>query len=161
MGIFDPLLIVILDEIFDITAKTLSKYRLIVDKSGVSIKNEGTTSIDDRIAKIDDAKTSLLEGVRLIDELREAAETNKKDAELALADINKLAADKANVQKELDAIRNIAQADVEIFKRMAGVPSAHEIRRERIIGFVSGVVSSLIASGLIWISVLIIQYFFS
>ena len=145
------LLAAIADTYFEIFSKIINKISLEIGASGVSIKVQQTSSIDERLAKIDEAKTSLLEGVRLIDELREAAENNKKDAELALLQINKLETDKASVQKELDTIRKIAQTDVETFRKMAGVPSATDIRRERIIGFVGGVVSSLIASGMIWV----------
>jgi len=153
MSIIDTIPILLLDSLFDITAKALRKYRLVVDKSGMSIKVEETPGIDERIAKIDEAKTSLLEGVRLIDELRETAQNNKRDAEAALLQINELASEKANLQKKLDSMKEIAQSDVETFREMAGIPSVADIRRERLIGFVSGVVSSLVASGVIGLAI--------
>jgi hypothetical protein len=153
------LISILIDNYFEIFSRVVNKLSLVVDKSGISIKKDNTSSIDERIAKIDEAKNSLLEGVRLIDELRETAENNKKDAELALLQINRLETDKASIQKELDSIRIIAKTDIETFRKMAGVPSATDIRRERIIGFVSGFISSLIASGVIWLVVTLINHF--
>jgi hypothetical protein len=158
MAIDSTILALVADVYFDVISKAIQK---LVNKSGLPKKDEKTSSIDERIAKIDDAKTSLLEGVRLIDELRETAQNNKKDAELALAQISKLESDKVSLQKDLDSIKKIAQSDIETFRKMAGVPSATDIRKERIIGFVGGVVSSLIASGLIWLGAVIIGQFFS
>ena len=160
MAIIDSLLLILVDNYIQSFSKILNKLSLVIDKSGVSVKVEKASSIDERIAKIEEAKTSLLEGVRLIDELREAAEKNKKEAEFAIAQINKLEIDKVSMQQELDAIRRIAESDVNTFRKIAGVPSATDIRKERIIGFVVGVVSSLVASGVIWAAAWSIGFFF-
>ncbi len=159
MAIDPTILVSLLDSYFEIFSKIVNRVSLVADKSGVSVNVEKKSSIDERIAKIEEAKTSLLEGVRLIDELKLSAENNKKEAELALSQITKLESDKASLQQELEAIKKIAQSDIETFRKMVGVPSTTDIRRERVIGFVGGIVSSLIASGLIWLGVWIYGYF--
>lgn len=117
-------------------------------------------SIDERIAKIDAAKANLVEGLKAIDELKEAAETNKKEAEVALKQIAHLEESKAGLQKELEAIKSVAQSDVNAFRKIAGVPTQETIRRERIIGFISGVIASTISAGIVWVLVKLFQYFF-
>ena len=56
MAIIDNVAVLLLDSLFETTAKALKKYRLVVDRSGVSIKIEETPTIDERIAKIDEGK---------------------------------------------------------------------------------------------------------
>ncbi len=128
--------------------------RLKADSSGISISVEGPpsykASLDERIARIDAARSNLLEGLQAIDELKLAAQENKKELEEALIKLEALEKDKANAKEELEQIRHIASADVEAFQKMAGVPSANEVKKERVIGFVSGVLASLIASGIIY-----------
>jgi hypothetical protein len=116
-------------------------------------------SINERIAKIDEAKANLLEGLRAIDELKEAAEYNKKQAEEALIQIVQLEKDKTSLQQELKSIKNIVQSDVNAFRKIAGVPSPAMIRKERIVGFISGVIASIVASGIVWAIVKLIQHF--
>ena len=127
----------------------------------ISLNDEDTYrgSIDERIAKIDEAKANLLEGLRTIDELKEAAEYNKKEAEAALIQIAQLEKDKTSLEQELKSIKDIVQSDVSAFRKVAGVPSPATIRRERIIGFISGVIASVVASGIVWVIVKLIQYF--
>lgn len=125
------------------------------DSSGFSISLEGISppagTIDERIAKIDIARENLAESLRAIDELKVAAEDNKKELQEALAKFQLLEKQKANAEIELQEIKRIAQADVETFRKLAGVPTEPEVRKERIIGFVSGVLASLFAAGLIYV----------
>lgn len=114
---------------------------------------QATQSIDDRIAKIDEARNNLVEVLNAIDELRSAAEQNRHDAEVALRQLEKLEQDKASLEKELASVRGIIDADVTTFKQIAGIPSADDIRRERVLGFVTGVISSVVASGIVWLIV--------
>lgn len=81
--------------------------------------------------------------------MRNAAENFKREVESALGQIVMLQNDRASLEQELQLLRAIAQTDVGAFRKMAGVPSSSDILRERLIGFVSVVVSSLVASGLI------------
>lgn len=113
-----------------------------------------TQSIDERIAKIDEARVNLVEVLNAIDELRSAAEQNQRDAEIAFRQLKTLEQDKASLEKELESVRNIIDADVTVFKQIAGIPSATDIRRERVLGFVTGVISSVVASGVVWLIVL-------
>ena len=124
------------------------------ERGWISMPHEqATQSIDDRIAKIDEARNNLVEVLNAIDELRSAAEKNRHDAEAALRQLEQLEHDKANLEKDLASTRDIIEADVTVFKQIAGIPSADDIRRERVLGFITGVVSSVVASGVVWLIV--------
>lgn len=112
-----------------------------------------TESIDERIAKIDAAKANLVEVLAAIDELRDAAEQNRHDAEAALRQLERLERDKSSLEEELAAVRGVIDTDVNTFKRIAGIPSENDIRRERVLGFITGVASSVVASGVVWLIV--------
>jgi hypothetical protein len=107
-------------------------------------------SIDERIAKIDAARANLAEALSAIDELKAAANANKADLEAALEQLGQTQEAHSAAVRELSVVRQIADSDVEVFRRLAGVPSPSQIAKERALGFLFGVVASLLASGLWW-----------
>jgi hypothetical protein len=107
-------------------------------------------SIDDRIAKIDAARSNLAEALSAIDELKSAANANKADLEAALEQLGQTQAAKTAAERELGAVRKIADADIEVFQRLAGVPTRSQVAKERALGFLFGVIASLLASGVWW-----------
>jgi hypothetical protein len=110
---------------------------------------EPTESIDARIKRLDEAKKNLIASLQAIDELERSAAQNKKEAEEALARLKQLHGEKSKVESELAEVRKIVSSDVSTFQRMAGVPGPAQIKRERLIGFGTGVLASVIASA-IW-----------
>jgi hypothetical protein len=107
-------------------------------------------TIDERIAKIDAARNNLADALIAIDELKAAAGTNKADLEVALEQLGRTQAEHTAARKELELVRQVANSDVETFQRLAGVPSKLHIAKERALGFVFGVLASLLASGIWW-----------
>lgn len=101
---------------------------------------------DERIAKIDEARTNLQDALSALDDLKLEAEKNKTELEEALKRLEETKAGHAAEARQLKHIRAIAEADITAFRRLAGVPVQG---RERLIGFLGGVVASLIAA-LIW-----------
>jgi anti-sigma factor RsiW len=85
-----------------------------------------------------------------VNELKSTAEENKKDVAEALQTLSSIEEDKTNLESKVEAIRQIAQADVTTFRMLARVPSDKDILRERIIGFIMGVIASITAAFLIW-----------
>ena len=123
------------------------------DKFGVDLFPgiQGGGSIDERIAQIDHAKVNLTAALSAIDELKTTAEKNKMELQDALERIQDVRQHKAAAEKELENVKQIAQADVEVFRKLAGVPSRRDIARERFIGFVLGVIASLLATFIWWL----------
>lgn len=107
-------------------------------------------TIDARIAKIDEAKERLIEGLSAIEELKSAATTNKKELHETLRRLSDIHDSKLLAERELTAIRAVASVDLSAFQKIAGVPSKRTIRLERTIGFVLGVLASLVASVIWW-----------
>ena len=85
-----------------------------------------------------------------IDEIKAAAGANKADLEAALEQLGRTQAEHNAARRELELVRQVANSDVETFQRLAGVPSKSQIAKERALGFVFGVIASLLASGIWW-----------
>lgn len=120
--------------------------------------NERQT-VDERLVKLEIAKQNLKDGLTAIEELQNDAQNNKKEVENAIAKLDKLQRNKSSLEDEVKAIQEIASADIATFQKLAGVPSHKQIIKERCIGFISGVIASIIASGIIWICTILFQYF--
>jgi len=116
----------------------------------ISFDRGAELSIDERIRKIDRARENLVDGLAAIDELRQSAEKNKKEVQQALEQLAQLEKDKQDLQARLESTRQIIGSDVQVFREVAGIPSPAAIRRERVIGFISGVVALIVASGVIY-----------
>lgn len=116
-----------------------------------SITMEPTTrSVDHRVARLDEARNALMEGLQAIDELREEADRNKADLAKALAELSTVQVSKATAERELDAVKEAVNVDIEVFRSIARIPDEAQIKRERLVGFVTGVLASIVASVIWW-----------
>lgn len=147
-------------EVFSIYFEAINKITRILasDIYGVSLKDDKVSNIDERLAKIDLAKSNLSDALKAIDELKTAAEHNKQDAEQALLQLEQLHRHKDDLEKQIQTLKYLAETDTEAFRRVAGILSPAQIRRERFIGFFSGVLASVVASGVVWLIVKGINY---
>ncbi|MGE0351054.1 hypothetical protein [Hydrogenophaga sp.] len=105
-------------------------------------------SLDERIQRIDAARRNLIEALDAIDELKAAAEENKAELAAAIERLNSANRQRVTAERELAAVRDIAQSDIDVFKKLAGIPSQREIAKERFIGFLLGIAASIAAAGL-------------
>jgi len=145
----------ILTELIDLIAKLLSRIMGIgYDHNSAGkfslfdISEE--ESIDDRIKKIDVARSNLVDGLNAIDELRIAAEQNKREVQQTLQQIAQMKTHKQNLENELNSLNDIIHTDVQTFRAVAGIPSPSDVRQERVLGFISGIIASIVAWGLIY-----------
>jgi len=118
-----------------------------------------TSGIDERLAQIDQARESLVSALSAVNDLKATAERNKAELRDALERIEQTRVEKAIADKQLKSVKQIAQADVEVFKSLAGIPSRAQILQERFIGFIIGVLASLMASGILWTLVRTLNHF--
>jgi hypothetical protein len=152
------------NDIFSIYTEFIAKLlrRIHIKTDGVnfviSLGEEQEATIDERIQKIDKARENLVEGLAAIDELRKSAEENKKELQNAVSQLAQLEDDKQKLEAKLESMREIAHADVRTFRELAGIPSPAAIKRERFVGFLSGILASLAASGLIYVGVQVIKH---
>ena len=126
----------------------------------IELKPE-TLSLDERIKKLEEAKISLTQALTAIDELQHQASKNKADAEKALKDLIALEKDKEKLDEQIKADKQLISTDVEHFKKMAGIPTEQEKRRDRFVGFISGVFASILATIIIALFVWGYQSFFN
>lgn len=117
-------------------------------KTKISVFPETGTGIDERIAKIDEARKNLVDSLQLVDELRSAATENKQELESAISHINQLQVERKLAEEELTKLRELASVDTTALRTVIGIPSSREIWRERFFGFLSGILASTIATGL-------------
>jgi hypothetical protein len=108
-------------------------------------------TIDERIANLDVARENLAAAVTAIDELKAEAEQNKGELSSALQRLRMLEIEKATAEQELASLRQIASADMAVFQKLVGIPSRRDIVRERLVGFLLGLLASLAASILWWL----------
>jgi len=144
---------------FDSVAKLLSSIKIEFDSLGnfnISLGKETEKNIDERIAKIDVARNNLMEGIKAIDELKIEAEQNKQQVSDAINKLSELENNKTNLSNEINSLKSIIQSDVETFRKIANIPSSSERKRERYIGFISGVIASLVASGIIYLIIFLL-----
>jgi hypothetical protein len=140
-----------------------SKLRIQGDSQSLSFSFEmldESENIDQRIKKIDLARENLIDGLKAIDELKKAAEHNKSELVVALEQLEKLKNYKKNEEKNLSEIKKIASIDLETFQKVAGIASKKEKTNERIIGFVFGIITSILATIIIYIFGYVIELFF-
>lgn len=103
-------------------------------------------NIDDQLLRIDQAKKTLLESLKTIEDLKIATEESKKEANKALLQLANLEDKKGNLQNEVAGLKKLINSDVDAFRQLAGIPTQKDIRRERLWGFAYGIGASLIAS---------------
>ncbi len=101
--------------------------------------------LDDRLAKIEDARVNLQEALSALGELTQEAERNKIELARALSELETARNAQIVEELKLNNIKQIAQSDVTVFQKMAGINP----KLERIVGFIGGIIASLIAA-LIW-----------
>lgn len=116
-------------------------------------------SLDERIAKIEEARNNLFEALQAVDDLRRTADENKQELKEALEKLTQMESQKASLSTELAEIQKIKNADVGAFRDLIGIPTAKDKWWERFIGFVSGIVASIIASALWIFGTNIVKYF--
>lgn len=112
----------------------------------VSMSRSEKRSLDQRIARLDDAKAALTESLEAIDELRADAEVARTEHAAVVQALDTALSNKDDAEQKLESIRRIIEQDVSAFQEVAGVAN---IRKERLIGFLSGICASILATG-IW-----------
>lgn len=154
---------ILFDIYFELIEKILRRVKISkVNILGLEISlDEDKGSIDERIKKIEAAKQNLLDGLSAIKELEKEAEKNKYELENALIKLSKIKTDKINLEAELNNIKQVISSDASTFQKLAGVPTEKEKRKERIIGFFSGIIASIISAGIIWVVTKVIHSYFT
>ncbi|MDQ6623830.1 MAG: BREX-1 system adenine-specific DNA-methyltransferase PglX [Verrucomicrobiota bacterium] len=137
----------------ELVAKALQQFRITFDVGAASMRVEyrSPESLDNRIAKLDATKTMLEDALQAVDELRDSAAASKDEVSRALQRLAELQKEKKSLEEEAQSMRSLIDADVTALRKVAGVPSPTQIRRERLLGFVTGVLASVVASGVVWL----------
>lgn len=149
MSGLEPLVTVVASGLANVALKFIEAVSVKIDTKNrkliVSIDEETNNNTTERLKKLDEARESLIEGLQAIEELKEEANLNKIEADKALQKILELENNKASLEEELQHVQSLIKADVSTFRKVAGISDA-DIKKERILGFISGVLASIIAS---------------
>ena len=141
--------------ISELLLKILKRAKINYRFGGIQIEFDEEKSIDERIAKIDEARASMAAALTAIDQLHTEAEENKSELNKSLQKLSEAEKNKSKLEEELANIREVMQSDVTTFRKIAGIPSQEEIKKERVIGFFTGVLASVVATGVVWVVVTI------
>ena len=83
-----------------------------------------------------------------IDDLKKEAEQNKVEFQQTIEELNKVKLNKTTLETEYNSLKQLSTKDLNTIKGIIGIPNKN---RERLIGFATGIITSLIASGIIYI----------
>lgn len=108
--------------------------------------NQREESVDDRLKKIEVAKSNLQDALEAMDELGLQAASHKREFEQLKISLVNLSEKKLSASAELDAIRDLAKLDTGVVQRALGVPSKRQRWAERAFSFVLGFAASFVAS---------------
>ncbi len=142
----------------DLVVRFLRRVKLTLGTAGFRIEiREETAPIDERIAKIEEARKALEHGLEAVEELQIEAKKNREEVERALEELVLLENEKVDIKKEITADRSVIGADVESFRRIAGIPTERQRSRDKVAGFVSGVFASILAAVLLALSAIVVE----
>lgn len=103
-------------------------------------------SVDERLAKIEAARSSLLDALTAVDELKNKAEENKADLEYLTKQIHAAEENKADLSEQLKTLKSISELDSEQVRTVLKLPTRLSIWTERVIAFLLGIAASILAS---------------
>ena len=120
---------------------------LLWDRLDRSVAAERPKPVDQRLARLDDAKAALAESLAALDELQLEAERSKAEHALTQAALEKALSSKKDAEAQLAEVREIMAGEVSAFQVVAGVT---DVRKERLIGFFNGILSSAAFALILW-----------
>jgi hypothetical protein len=103
-------------------------------------------SIDQRLEKINHARDNLREALAAVDELQDNAEESRKSLATVTAALAKAEQQEAALNAKLDSLRQLRNVDVDIARDVFGIPNAVDKWRERIWGFLFGILAGLLVT---------------
>jgi hypothetical protein len=106
--------------------------------------------IDKRLTKLDDVQNYLNDAIDAIEDLKVTADENRATQRRLLAEVSLLRENQRQAECEAKAISDATKTDIDAFRKLAGVPTKDEIWRGKVFGFVSGVLASVVAAGIVW-----------
>ena len=111
----------------------------------IELRRKAETEFNATFQKIEKARENLTEAVTALDDLRDRYADEQERLTNLLNDVKQKRAEYDKATGDLTKTRELLRADQETLRRVLGIND----RRSKIIGFVSGVLASLIAT-LLW-----------
>ena len=102
--------------------------------------------IDQRLAKIEEAKQNLAEALAAIEDLQTEAQKNSRALDQLTAKLDKAEQRKTVIQKDIDTLRELSKLDAESVRKGLGIPTRLQVWFERVLSFLIGVAASIVAS---------------
>jgi hypothetical protein len=146
----DPMVTALAEVIVDLLRKRGVKFA--IRAFGMEVKlapSKASETIDTRLEKIETARSNLADALIAMDELKDAAEDNKRDLAALSASIERAEGEKTSLHGELESLKALAAIDSASVRKGLGLPTAVDVWRERIYGFLFGIVAAVIGA-IIW-----------
>ena len=140
----------LLDSVAKYMSKLLGKYFKVIRIGPIELKlrPDAGESYERTFKKIEAAQNNLSQAVEAIDNLKIEYTNESKRLEKLLQDVKKKREEYQNTSQELNFLQRLTNGEREQLRRSLGINE----KRSKVIGFVAGVLASLIASGL-WLGV--------
>jgi hypothetical protein len=138
--------------VFGDTVKIITLYislieRLIEFIEGKRRKQKAlNTPLGETLQKVETAQAHLTDAIESIDVIREQVVTERQELDGLLAEVQKKREQYKEATNDLETTQQLLNQDQEKLRTALGVNSS----REKIIGFVSGVIASIVATA-IWV----------
>jgi hypothetical protein len=129
----------------NLAASLVTKVAATMTGVEVRIGGEHKRPIDARIARLDEPRAALAEGLGAIDERRGDAKRAMAEHADVMAALESALSNRKDAEQKLEAISGIIAQDVTAFRKIADLT---DVRTERLIGFASGGCASVLASAL-------------
>ena len=110
----------------------------------LELRRKTEREFDVTFAKIEKARTNMAEAVTALDDLRDQYTTEQDRLTKLLAEVKEKRAEYATATSDLVKTRELLQRDQDSLRRILGIND----RRSKIVGFISGVLASLVATAL-------------
>jgi hypothetical protein len=104
------------------------------------------TPLDERLAKIEEAKRNLAEALTAIEELEGQAQENSRSLAVLTAKLDDAEKTKSLVQEDIDTLREAAKLDANGLRKGLGIPGPVGQVVALVISFCLGVAASLTAN---------------
>ena len=99
--------------------------------AGVVIGEFMRSPIDQRLAKIEEAKKNLAEALTAIEDLQTEAQTNSRALSQLTAKLDKAEQRKTVIQRDIDTLRELSKLDAESVRTGLGIPTRLQVWFER------------------------------
>jgi hypothetical protein len=110
--------------------------------SSLNVRVKEGGGVAERLARVESVHTRLTGVVETMEELKKVEEENKTALAQALEDLATVSRQRSS-GPEVEAVARLGNIDMEAVRRFAGALPEEQVKRQRIIGFLAGIITTV------------------